>query len=201
MRSLTASCAIAAALSCAAPALAQTAPLTNSVSCVYDAMSVEQREMVQALMLSNDEMGGDPVVAAEGSAEIRALLTDASNACIDAYPWTSGKENNAVAYAIFTLLLDGIHPAMTAGGFAWADIDSYVTTNRARLRATAPPSPAMVTALSTHLASLGWSVSDARQREDIESYFTMLLLREYMRQGFASGVFYRESSAWDRHTF
>jgi hypothetical protein len=205
--------AAAAALGWSVPASAQSAnqaaaqppapQLTNSVTCIYDAMSAEQREMVQALTFQldtggGDQGGGDPIAAAEGSAEVRALLTDASNACIDLYPWTSGKENNAVAYAIFTIVFDFIHPAMSEEGFDYADIDAYVETNRARLRASAPPSPAMLTAINTHLTGLGWNLAEAEQRDQVKDYFTMMLLREYMRQGFASGIFYRESSGWSR---
>lgn len=169
-------------------AQAQPARLPDSVTCVYDALAPEQRETIQVMMLEAESSGGDPIAQGMNSEEFDALLEDGRNACIDAFPWPAGKTDNATAYALLSLMMDGLHPIFEANSFAWADVDAYVAANRTRLRTNQPPSKAMFDALAAHLTAQGWTFDDDR-RQAMEMYFSMGLLREQLRKDFAEGIF------------
>lgn len=164
------------------------ARLPDAVTCVYEALTPEQRESAQVMMLEGESAGGDPLAGRMNSEELRTLLEEGQNACVDAYPWPAGKTDNSTAYATVTLLMEGLHPIFEANGFAWADVDAYVTANRARLRTSERPTAPMLEALAAHLTAQGWTF-DADKREAMEMYFSMHLFREQLRKDFAAGIF------------
>jgi hypothetical protein len=166
--------------------------LQDKVTCIYDAMTPEQREIVQTLLLQNMETDSDPFGDGPNAKEIKASLEDAMNSCVDQYAWSSGKTNGAMGYALFTLMVEALGPLLEADGVVLADIDAYITAKKSGFRLPGPPSKAMIAELFSHLAGKGWKLDNEKIKENAELYFSLQLGREAMRRLFAQNVTYRK---------
>lgn len=174
------------------PALAAAPlPLKDSVTCIYDAMTPEQREIVQTLLLQNMESGGSPMGDNPSGKEIEASAKDAMDACVDKYAWSSGKSESAASFAMLSLLSEALGPLLEADGVVLDDIDGYIAVNKSTFRLNRAPSKAMSAGLFADLAKKGWNLGNERTKQGAELYFRLQLGREAARRMFAQNVTYR----------
>jgi hypothetical protein len=180
----------------ASPALAATPPaatpkLTNSVTCVYDAMSIEQREIAQVMLLESVTGGGNPFKDLQEDGELKALFGEAVDACIKLYAWSAGRTEASQGHALIVMVLQSAQPLFEADGVKMVDIDGYFETNKASLMASAP-SKTKEAALFKHLAAKGWSFETEQVKASAGFYFFLLQARESARRWFAQSSSYRK---------
>ena len=178
-------------LSALNPATAHAAALRDSVTCIYDAMTAEQRDAVQAILLQNMENGGNPLGDKTTTKQIEATIKDATDACVDQYAWSSGKTFGASGYAMLTLLSEALGPSFEADGVIRADIDGYIALRKAGLNLNRGLTKAMSAELFAYLTTKGWKLDSPQTKQAAEMYFRLQLGREAARRQFAQNVTYR----------
>jgi hypothetical protein len=183
-----AAAAVTAAAGLSAPLQAQTLP--NSVTCVYDALAPEQREIMQYLLVKLDP-SVSPFTEVEKPGTIKSVIDEGIDACIARYPWPMGKTKNAQYFALVALLLDAMRPQLDKEGHETLLIDAYVEANSTRWKVPGFPTPAEEKAALAHFKSIGWTFADEREEGGMISYFGLAVARFHLRRGFATGQFYR----------
>lgn len=180
--------ALVAAIGLPAPLQAQA--LSNSVTCVYDAMAPEQREILQYLVVKLDKQS-NPFVLIDKPSEIKSLVDAGIDACIARYPWPQGKTKNAQFFALVAVMLDALRPQLEKDGHETLLIDAYVEANSARWKIPGFPKPEEEQAAADHFRSTGWTFADQQAENSVKYYFALAVARFHLRRGFALGQFYR----------
>jgi hypothetical protein len=167
---------------------AQTLP--NSVSCVYDALLPEQREIGQYLLIKT---AGEtnPFKLIEQPGELKSLLDEGIDRCIGRYPWPMGKTKSSQYYALVMLMRDTLQLQLELDGHPPLMIEAYVETNSNRWKIPRPSTPAEEAAAVAHFRSIGWTITDSQQERGISGYFGLSVLLMHLRRGFTAGQFYR----------
>lgn len=162
--------------------------LPNSVSCVYEAMSADQRLKVQRLFtdaaFNNIDPTRDPVTARQ----IEGTINDASVACIKLYRWGPKKFDNAKPFAMFRVMQETWDDNMSARNMPPADITAYFQANAAPAQHGTRATEAEHQALQAHLRSLGWRIDEPTVAEIVRSYFNLLHVLAFIERAFADKV-------------
>jgi hypothetical protein len=183
--------ACAVAVQAAPPSPAVPAKLTNSVSCVHDAMSEEQREIAQVILLEGLNSGGNPVEKLKDDPDLKALFDEALDACITRFAWSSGRTESANFFALTAMLIQSVQPLLEKDGIVLADIDAYFEANKARLMAKQPSFIIEKAKMMTHLRNNGTQFETRQASDGAEFYFSLLIGREMARRWFAQSSSYR----------
>lgn len=169
--------------------LAAAAPsLPSSVTCVYDAMPQEQRDIANGLFAATASRGVNPLKDTDTMDAIKALIGSAHNTCLDLYPWSVGQSGNAQGFAFASWMSDLTVGMLKALGRNPEDIDSYYTANKARLGIAISPTAAQITDLVAHLKTLGWTFDDTHAQGLAATHLEARFKREWYRRGFGEGV-------------
>lgn len=174
----------------AAPADAP-ARLQNNAGCVYEALGPDQREIAQVMLVELITKGGNPFEEVKKPGELKALTTDAIDACIKLYPWSAGKADASTGFAVFMMTIEAMTPVLEADGLKLADIDEFFRTNLPTWRLEGPPTPAMVNGLVAHLKAKGWDMEDQMLIGNAKFYFSLLVGRAAMVRYFSQFATYR----------
>lgn len=191
--------ALACALAVPAAALADT-PLpaqvstaaslvpSNSVHCVYDLMSTEDREM--ALLLLEREVASETRLHA-GSRNLQVidrLVDEARVKCAQPFAWSSGRSDAAVAYTMNELMSEGVAQALEAKGHGTGEIEEYYGQHRAELAGLARIEGAKAAAFRTNLFDQGWTKDETATLATAEFYLEALLARDRQALIFAAAA-------------
>lgn len=163
--------------------------LADNVTCIYDAMSIQQRGNAEALLLEVVTNGGDPFAYRASDPELLAVFNEAHEACLERFSWSMGRTEASQSYALLTILLNALRPLFEADGIKLREIDAYFEANKASL-VTAPPSAAKEAALTKHLTAKGWSFENGQIRSGTRLYFFMIIGSEAARRQFAKNSSY-----------
>lgn len=188
-------CAHGAVAMLSAPAATAKPALPNSVTCVYDALAPEEREIAQLLLMKGREAGQEPLDSPETLDELEALVESGHNTCLDLYPWNNGQSGNAMGYALFGLMKDALSEGMTILKLPKAPIESYFQANKSALVRSNEPNAAQISAMLTSIKSADWPKDDPDADVSATAYLAMLIAQEKMRRGFASGIFFEPPRA------
>lgn len=170
------------------PLRAQTLP--NSVTCVYDALAPEQREITQYLLVKAGPKS-NPFKLIDQPGDIKSLIDEGIDACLARYPWPHGKTKSAQYFALVSLILDVLRPQLEKQGHQTLLIEAYVEANSSRWRVPGFPTPAEEQAAVAHLRSLGWTFADGNEEGAVKNYFALTVARFHLRRSFATGLFYQ----------
>lgn len=182
----------APALVAAAPpppaSAAPAAPPGNSVRCVYEFLTPEDREI--ALLLLSREMAGSGRFRAT-SRNVRAinrLIEEAHGKCLDRYNWSFGRSDAALGYAMTAILSDAVMQSLDGFGQPVDRIDRYYAENRTALSNRKELDEADRQRLADYLKENGWKAGEKGELELAALYLESLLLRDAaQRQFMASG--------------
>ena len=190
---LLAVCLPSAALAAPVPAPALSPPpaafaLSDSVHCVYDQMSPEDREM--SLLLFEREVAAGKKYHA-GSRNLKVidrLINEAGVKCAQPYGWSRGRSDAAIGYAMNALMNEGIGQALEAKGHAAAPIDVYFTKHRSELAGNETIEGAASEAFRAYLIELGWAKGETETFGIAEFYLESLLTRDRQTRSFAAAA-------------
>ena len=156
--------------------VAGTAP-RDGVSCVYDQLSPEDREI--ALLLFEREVAASARFQA-GSRNLKVidrLIEEARDKCAVPFGWLRGRSDAAVSYAMNELMNSGVAQALEAKGHTAAPIEAYYTKHRAELDGFDTIAGANSTAFRAYLLEQGWMKTEAPLLGLAEFYLEALLSR------------------------
>ena len=191
--------ALAAAMPGAAltePAVALPAPVTlpaattpsNSVHCVYDQMSSEDREM--SLLLFEREVASENRFHA-GSRNLKVidrLVDEARVKCALPFSWSSGRSAAAIGYAMNELMSEGVAQALVSKGHTTVAIDDYYTKHRSELIGIVSIEGTKSDEFRAYLFDQGWIKSETAMLGIAEFYLESLLARDREARSFAAAT-------------
>lgn len=146
----------------AAPPTAAPLP-GNTVRCVYEYLSPEDREI--ALLLLGREMidGGNFTDASKNIQVVNRLLAEAEAKCLDRFNWSIGRSKSATNWALTQILSEALVQALDYAGSKPADVDAYYAENRPLLRGKRAIEGADKEALNAYLIEKGWDAESKAQ--------------------------------------
>jgi hypothetical protein len=180
---------LAAVLTISATA-AQAAP-KNDVTCIYDSMSREDREIALVMLTSGTKAGSEAMEGTDQGNEVEALLNEAHNACLDLYPWTSGESGNAMEYAMLGLMRDSMSDVLKLGKYDSNVINGFYDANRKMLaKYRTAEAVEADPALAPFLESQGWNLEETGLTKLAGIYLAVIWQQDKLRGGFARGVYF-----------
>ena len=161
------------------------------MACVYDQMSLEDREM--ALLLFEREVAST-VKFHDGSRNLRVidrLVDEARDKCATPFGWSSRRSVAAIGYAMNELMNLGVAQALEAKGHTTALIDVYYAKHRAELDGSEAIAGTNSDAFRAYLIEQGWPKSEAPMLGIAEFYLEALLTRARQTRTFAAAPAHR----------
>ena len=173
------------------PSIAPSTALTglgasNNVACVYDRMSIEDREM--ALLLFEREVASG-VKIHTGSRNLKVierLVDEARVNCSSPYRWSNAQTEVATAYAMNELMTVGVIQALEAKGHAAGTIDAYYVKHRAELASIEKIEGAKAHEFEAYLFEQGWVEGETTTLMTAQFYLEALLTRDHQAQTFSA---------------
>jgi hypothetical protein len=169
------------------PALAQEVP-ANSVRCVEQALSSEDREIALVLMFVRyGDTGEDRANWLRGMTVANRLLTEARDRCRTAHRWTLTRAGIARDYAFHALSSEAMGQLVEAEDTRRAaPIEAYFNSNRAKLTRKAGLSAEQDQAFVDYLAEQGWDREKESELRRACNYLDSLIKLEDDRRKFAA---------------
>ena len=161
---------------------------SNSVHCVYDLMSTEDREM--ALLLFEREVASGAKFRA-GSRNLRVidrLVDEARIKCARPYAWSNGRSDAAIAFAMNELMSEGIAQTLEAKGHTTGKIEEYYGQHRAELAGLTQIEGTRADAFRAFLFDQGWTKGEASTLAIAEFYLESLLAQDRQALTFAAAA-------------
>lgn len=175
------------------PAVTRPAPtgprLPNNVTCVFEAMAQEDREIALILVVDELQFGDPEHRDSARMREVDALIDAAHNRCLDFWPWTVGKSANAMAWAAGAIYREANAQAVSSTGHDPAVIEQWFTSHRAEIMAARDPAKRWGGPLKDHLSGIGWGDKDSAPVGLGELYFADIVNMELLTADFAKGIF------------
>lgn len=189
-----------AALALAGPAFAQTLAPTpvaqatpaalpgNSVRCVYEYMSAEDREMALLLMAREIVDGGRFRKTSKNVQSVDRLIEEAHQKCLNRFNWSIGRSDAATGYALTSILSEALSQALESFDKPVAPVIDYYTANRASFAGKSDLTPTEQSRFAAYLKDKGWEGAESAELAIAGLYLeTMLLKDQANRQFNASG--------------
>jgi hypothetical protein len=193
---------IIAALTAGSAVSAADAPPPDNVTCIGQALSLEDREIalvmfaestenepIEAEPALENEAVEEPPFQSEHMAEVFELLEEAHMRCLDLYPWNSGQSETSRLHAFLNIFGEAIARTLKLEEMDIAIIDTFYEINKKKLanrnRLTAPEKAA----LAAHLQMASWPMDDKGLLEFATDYAETLMMKEMLRRAFDTGDF------------
>lgn len=181
----------AAALQLAAP-VAQAAEPANNVRCIYDALTVEEREISLILILEDTDKSMTSKRSAAIHDELDRIIGDAEGRCVTRFKWLAGQAGNARAFAVSGLMRDTVGQTLRALKQDPAVIDGWFEANKARLGSSGTLATTDREDLRRKLTAAGWTSGGGRDSlGGAMLYADLLLGQQRLAANFARNRFYR----------
>lgn len=179
-----------AALANPSPVAVPAAPLPgNKVQCVYDYMSLEDREMALLLLAREIADGGRFRKSSPNVQAVDRLIEEAHAQCLARFKWSVIRSDAATGYALAAILAEALGQAIDSFGYPLAPLDGYLADNRARLAGRSVLGPSDREQLNALLKSNGWDKASEDELALARLYLETRLLQAQAdrRFGLASG--------------
>lgn len=161
---------------------------SNSVRCVYENLSVEDREITM-MLIAIDFINRDQYArVAPQNRIVDRLVLEAVPRCAEAYRWSAAASAAAVDYAHAALVQEVVHQALDFDNRKIDPIESYYASNRAALTGRAGLDDLMEEGFATHLRKAGWKEIDRQPRRLARVYLELLIARDQAEQVFAKAA-------------
>ena len=161
---------------------------SNSVHCIYDLMSTEDREM--ALLLFEREVASGTKFHG-GSRNLKVidrLIDEARVKCARPYGWSSGRSDAAISYAMNELMSEGVAQALESKGQTTLKIEVYYAAHRAELAGSTQIEGTRADAFKAYLLDQGWTKDETATLATAEFYLEALLARDRQALIFAAAA-------------
>ena len=161
---------------------------SNSVHCVYDLMSTEDREM--ALLLFEREVAAASKFHA-GSRNLQVidrLVAEARIKCARPFAWSSGRSDAAIAYAMNELMSEGVAQALESKGHTTGKIEDYYAQHRSELAGLTRIEGDRADGFRAYLVDQGWTKGETATLGVAEFYLESLLARDHQALSFAAAA-------------
>lgn len=183
------------------PAFAQTTPVAapvagapvrppaaNTVSCVYDSMPDEDREIALLLIAREINEGGKFAKTSKNVQAVDRLIEEAHQRCLGRFNWSIGRSFSATDFAMTAIMGDALAQALDAIGFPSAPVSDFYQQNLTALAGKSRLSEAERTRLKEQLKARGWDKANEPQFALAGFYVeTMMLKAETQRRFNAFG--------------
>jgi hypothetical protein len=173
------------------PVIAQPQPSNpvpaNSVRCVEQALSIEDREIALLLMFVRyGDTGDDRANWMRGMVVAERLLSEASDRCRMAHRWTRTRAAIARDYAFHSLTAEAMGQLVEIEGLRQAaPIDAYFNSNRAGLTRSPKRTAEQDRAFVDYLAGQGWDREEESELRLARKYLDALIKLDADRRRFA----------------
>ena len=177
--------AVAAPLPPAIYVVVTPAMPANSVRCVYENLSAEDREITMMLIAMDFINRGKYSRIAPQNRIVDRLVQEAVPRCAEAYRWSAAASAAAVDYAHAALIQEVVRQALDLENRKVDPIESYYAGNRAALAGKAELDELMEEGFTDHLRKAGWKEIDRAPRRLARVYLELLIVRDRSQQVFA----------------
>lgn len=169
-----------AGLMLAAPVQAQQA--VNTVSCAYDGMGREDREIALLLIAREFAQGGKFDLSSRNVTAVNELIAAAQQTCRKRFGWTARQSDAATNYALTAILGDALDQSLQAGGRSIAPLEQYYRENEAARRSGKAGPGAR---LGSYLSANGWDGASEPELSLARLYIEILIGKDLARREFA----------------
>lgn len=165
---------------------ATTTPATpaNSVRCVYENLSAEDREITMMLIAIDFINRGRYTRVAPQNRIVDRLVLEAVPRCAEPYRWSAAASAAAVDYAHAALVQEVVRQALDLEDRKIDPIETYYAGNRAALSGRTELDELMEEGFATHLRKAGWKETDRGARRLARVYLELLIARDRSEQVF-----------------
>ena len=160
----------------------------NSVRCVYENLSTEDREITMMLIAMDFINRGKYSRVAPQNRIVDRLVQEAVPRCAEAYRWSAAASAAAVDYAHAALNQEVVRQALDLENRKVDPIESYYAGNRAALAGKAELDDLMEEGFTDHLRKAGWKEVDRGPRRLARVYLELLIVRDRSQQVFAKAA-------------
>lgn len=163
-----------------------TGQLSNTVQCVFDMMTDDDREL-SMLMLANEVLTAsedDP--SSKNFQVIDRLIGEAADKCDTAYHWSSGRAGAAKDHAMAILFSDALGQFIGLVGQATPPIDAYFNEHRMQLSWSSTVRGIAALHFRAYLVEQGWDEDDKDRLNIAASYLETLMLEDASVRAFAA---------------
>ncbi|HCF24493.1 MULTISPECIES: hypothetical protein [unclassified Novosphingobium] len=168
-----------------APAVAKALP-ANSVSCVYDSLSDEDREISLLLIAREIVDGGSFRKTSKNVQGVDRLIEEAHQKCLARYNWSIGRSFSATDYALTAIMHDALAQAMEAIGFPASPLGEFYRDNLPALAGKSRLSAADQARLKEQLKAKGWDKANEAQFALAGFYIETMMLKAESQRRFNS---------------
>lgn len=174
----------------ARPALAATLEVPPpGIPCAYDALSVDEREIIQYVIASNKYSRRSPFLAIDEPGGIKPFLDRAVAVCRTAYGWNRAKSRASLFYTVSSLMRDVLDSILRTDGYDTALIVDYFERVRVSVFTGRMSVDRALAGLLSHLKASGWEFKSELTVTMAKNYFILLATKEDASNGFTAGVF------------
>lgn len=157
---------------------------SNPVTCAYDQMPIEDREMA-LLLFEREVVSGVKIHSDSRNLKVIERLVDEARAkCSARYHWSNAQMEAVTAYAMNELMIVGVTQALEAQRHSSGIIDAYYTKHRNGLVGFEKIEGANADEFHAYLLEQGWVKSEAATTMLAEFYLEALLARDHQTQAF-----------------
>jgi hypothetical protein len=168
------------------PAPISAAPLPdNTVSCVYDYMSAEDRELALLLIAREIVDGGRFSKGSKNVQAVDRLIEDAHELCLNRFNWSIGRSNAAMGYALTAILAEALSQALDSFGHPSSPVAEYYRENRAALAGKIDLNRTDQDKLAAYLKLKGWEKAAEAELALAGLYLETFLLKENAQRDFS----------------
>lgn len=170
-----------------APVTAADVPLAmpaNTVRCVYDNLTLEDREITMMLIGIDFLNEGRYAPIAPENRIVNRMVREALPRCAQAYRWSTAASDAAVAYAHSMLVQDVLRQAIEYEDLKVDPIDAYYRENRSRLAGKTRLDDMMEEGFATYLHKAGWKEDERGGRRLARVYLETMLSRDATERAF-----------------
>lgn len=167
------------------PAIAKPLP-PNSVSCVYDYMSEEDREISLLLIAREIVDGGSFRKTSKNVQGVDRLIEEAHRKCLARYNWSIGRSFSATDYALTAIMGEALDQAVVAVGYPVVPLGDFYRDNLPVFAGKSRLAPADQARLKEHLKAKGWDKATEPQLALAGFYVETMMLKAESQRRFNS---------------
>lgn len=172
-----------AAAQSAMPAPAPSVP-GNTVSCAYDYMGPEDREMALLLIAREIVDGGKFSKTSPNVMAVDRLIAEAQEKCLDRFNWSIGRTESASGFALTSILTEALSQALASFELPVTPLGDYFAENRLLLSARKSMVLTDRLKLRGYLKERGWD-----KAREVDFAMAGLYVETLMLKGRAAALF------------
>lgn len=191
INTMKALCVLLLSFALVPPAIAQTnavrtgsATPANTVSCAYDYMGPEDREIALLLLAREIIDGGKFRPGSKNVMAVDRLISEAQEKCLDRYGWSIARAQTASGYAMTAVLSEALDQAIASFELPIGPLNGFFAENRSQLANRSSLGANNLLRLKTYLRGQGWD-----KARDVDFALAGLYIETLMQKAQAAIIF------------